>query len=127
MAGLAGKTKWRDISVTYTPRTIEDNRSSGEKPTPLQRPSLYERLARQDERQHLVNDSLRGRGDHIAVCRTLLSAVADPEATDAWCRTPLAMASAAKNLEAVKALLEAGDDPRLPDGYGNTPAHFGLA
>ena len=37
------------------------------------------------------------------------------------------MASAAGNLEAVEALLEAGADPRAADADGNTPAHFGFA
>lgn len=127
MAGLAAKTKRLDISVPCTPCTTEDNTRSGGKPVPPRGRSLYERLARQNERQHLGNGSFRGSGDHLAVCRPLLSATADPEAMDARCRTPLAMASAAGNLEAVKVLLEAGADPRVADADGNTPAHFGFA
>ena len=37
------------------------------------------------------------------------------------------MASEAGKLEAVKALLEGGADPRVADAYGNILAHFGFA
>lgn len=77
--------------------------------------------------QHLGNDSFRGSGDHLAVWNTL-SVTTDPEAMDTRCRTLLAIASATRNVEAAKALLEAGAHPRVTDVDKNTPSHyFGFA
>lgn len=68
-----------------------------------------------------------GNNDHLAVCRTLLSAAVEVNALDARCRAPLALAAASGSAEAVEMLLGAGADPNAADADGNTPTHFALA
>lgn len=108
MAGLAAVARGVDASRPCTPP-----QPRGQASVPP-RPSLYARLARgygrptrsRGHRSSNVNQtgeknvaSPGSTGNHVGVCRTLLSAAADVRALDARCRTPLALAAAAGNLE----------------------------
>lgn len=108
LAGLAAVTRGVDVSRPCTPP-----RPRGQANAPA-RPSLYARLARgrggpagsRGKKSSVVpqtGDNTVGSpgsvGNHVGVCRALLSAAADVQALDARCRTPLALAAAAGNLE----------------------------
>lgn len=136
MAGLTAVSKGLDVSPRHPPSL---SRKDGHHPRA--RHSLYAHLVREmrtviegtprhhhhkdrapDGRSHGIADA-----DHISVCCILLSSGARVDAQDALCRTPLTLASATGNLNAVEILLAAGADPRSADRDGNTPVHFALA
>jgi hypothetical protein len=59
--------------------------------------------------------------------RLLASGRADVDARDKEKATPISVAAESGGLAAVRALLEAGADPRLMDRYGRTPLHGAAA
>ena len=110
VAGLAAVARGVDVSRPCTPP-----RPRGQANAPS-RPSLYARLARgygggrpectrghrssdKDQTTEAVLGSAGLVGNHVGVCRALLSAAADVQALDTRCRTPLALAAAAGSLE----------------------------